>query len=428
MSLTLALHPVIELRFGSVTQLEGTLLQIDREDLSRLILEDGRLASVELEIVHSGEMCRAGIVFDVIEPRAKEPGFGVDFPGILGPMVTAGQGTTHVLQGIAVTVLDEGAQLVGGAGAERILEMGGPASEWTPFSRLQHLIVVPHARPNLERPVAQHALRGAALKVPVYLAQRAIGTPPAATEVFDLENQGPSAREGLPRTVYIAQVYAHQKTVPMDAQILYGHNTAGMMPVPLHPNEWLDGALVAPYGGAETYHFQETYFYQNHPIILELYRRHQKGELTFAGTIATVAVAREEDRDRNAMIAANLANWDLGAEAAILTNYGGGAPHVDMALMARACEVLGIRTAVQVSDMTRDRRVESAFLFNFPEVNAIVYGGGNDTKWEVPAVERVIAGNAALAEALSESQRLNARNICGVINFQGAQRLCAVAY
>ena len=40
---------------------------------------------------------------------------------------------------------------------------------------------------------------------------------------------------------------------------------------------------------------------------------------------------------------------------------------------------MGIKTAVQVTDLARDRRVESALLFNFPEVNAIVCIGGNST-------------------------------------------------
>ena len=72
--------------------------------------------------------------------------------------------------------------------------------------------------------------------------------------------------------------------------------------------------------------------------------------------------------------------------------------------------------------------MESALLFNFPEVDAIVYCGGNDTKWEVPPVERVIAGNPSAAEALSVSQTLGASNVIGVANSQGATRLRSVIY
>src|SRR4030095_13132370 len=82
------------------------------------------------------------------------------------------------------------------------------------------------------------------------------------------------------------------------------------------------GALVPSYhtslGGAE------TYFYQNHPVIAELYRRHQARELNFAGTVATIASADNLDRERNTRFAAHLVKWALRADAAVLTKFGGG--------------------------------------------------------------------------------------------------------
>ena len=84
--------------------------------------------------------------------------------------------------------------------------------------------------------------------------------------------------------------------VEEDERILYGSNTEGMVPVTLHPNEWLDGAVVCSYWVMRV----ETYFYQNHSIIQELYRRHQAGEINFVGTVATVAASLEADRNRTA--------------------------------------------------------------------------------------------------------------------------------
>ena len=179
----------------------------------------------------------------------------------------------------------------------------------------------------------------------------------------------------------------------------------------LHPDEWLDGALLPSYhtslGGAE------TYFYQNHPVITELYRRHHARELNFVGTVATIASADNFDRERNCRFAANLVRTVLKADAAILTKFGGGVPHTDLSETARFLEGMGIKTAVQVTDLARDRRVESALLFNFPEVNAIVCIGGNSTSWKVPRAERVIAasrgveGSArrALGSGIAERRR-----------------------
>jgi sarcosine reductase len=420
MRLTLAYHAVSDVRFGDRTQLDGTTLLVDQEALQRHLLEDHRLASVDLHVVRPGDSARFGVVFDILEPRAKAPGAGPDFPGILGPIEMAGKGTTHVLQGSAVTVLDEGAPIASG----KIVEMSGEARVACPYASLSHLVVVPHLMQGLERHTALHALRLASVKASVYLAGAAIGQGAATTEVFDTQGPVSARRDGVPRIAYIAQIHSRQRVAEVDEQILYGANTVGMLPVLLHPNEWLDGALVTSYSSRGV----ETYFYQNHPIISELYRWHRDGKMILVGTIATMAASDNDERARNCMLAAQQAKWLLAADGVILTKYGGGAPHADMALTARICEQLGIRTTVQVEDMSRDRRAESALLFNYAEVDAMVHVGGNDTHWSVPAVERAIAGNPEDTSTLGASQQLDASRLCGVTNQQGASRLRSFVY
>ncbi len=121
---------------------------VNAEALRRLLLEDPSLSRVEFEIVRPGESCRAGPVFDIIEPRAKEPDSSPDFPGILGPPQTAGMGTTHVLEGMAVTVLKET-----GAGDSRgapgyVLEMSGGPAAGTKYASLHHLVVILCTKPG----------------------------------------------------------------------------------------------------------------------------------------------------------------------------------------------------------------------------------------------------------------------------------------
>jgi short-subunit dehydrogenase involved in D-alanine esterification of teichoic acids len=123
-----------------------------------------------------------------------------------------------------------------------------------------------------------------------------------------------------------------------------------------------------------------------------------------------------------------LIQWNFRADGAVLTKYGGGLPHADLAETARLLEGMGIRTAVMVSDSSRDRRVESALLFNFPEVNAIVYNGGNGTEWNVPRVDRVIAATPELSELLVGPISIEASNIIGVTNQQGASRMRSLVY
>src|SRR5207248_6906382 len=130
MRLELAIHPILDLRFGDATALEGETLVVGVEDLKRALLADERLTDVDVEIVQAGESCRFGGVFDVVEPRAKAPGDGSDFPGVVGPMRLAGRGTTHVLRGAVVSVLGDASGMGGQAGAGTLAEMTGSAAEY----------------------------------------------------------------------------------------------------------------------------------------------------------------------------------------------------------------------------------------------------------------------------------------------------------
>jgi len=426
MQLKLALHRITAIRFGTATSLDGTTLVVDVEELRRLLLGDPSLSGVEFEIVQPGESCRAGPVFDVIEPRAKGPDSSPDFPGILGPPQTAGMGTTHVLEGTAVTVLKET-----GAGDSRgapgyVLEMSGGPAAGTKYASLHHLIVIPHTKCGVPGHAQQKTYRLAGLKTAVYLARAAVNETPVSTQTFELVGPATEDRQGLPRLVYVGQIFSRQRKPELGEQILYGADTDGMLPVALHPDEWLDGAVVPSYhnslGGVE------TYLYQNHPVIGELYRRHHARELNFVGTVATIAAGDNFDRDRNCRFAANLVRWALKADAAVLTKFGGGVPHADLAETARLLENMGIKTAVQVTDLARDRRVESALLFNFPEVNAIVCIGGNGTTWNAPRLERVLAASPEMVERLRGPFELEAMSVIGVSNQQGVSRLRSMIY
>src|SRR5262252_3003505 len=426
MQLTLAHHAVTEMRFGTHTQLDRTKLVIDQDELSRLVLEDETIESVDFEIVSPGESCRAGPIFDIVQPRAKAPGSSADFPGILGPPTSAGMGTTHVLEGAAVSVLAERSPGESRSVTGRVLEMSGPSAEATVYSSLQHLVVMAHTRKGLPIHVIDKAYRIAGLKVSVYLGRAALNQTPESTGTFEPVGPGESGREGLPRFAYVGQIFSRQWKPAVDEPILYGANTDGMLPVVLHPDEWLDGAVVPSlhswFGGTE------TYFYQNQPIILDLYRRHHAREINFVGTVATIAGSDNFDRERHCRAAAGLVKWNLRAEGVVLSKYGGGLPHADLAETARLLETMGIRTAVMVSDVSRDRRVESALLFNVPEVDAIVYNGGNGMRWELPRLERVIAATPQFLTLLTGPMKIDAPNVIGVTNQQGASRMRAMVY
>jgi glycine reductase len=424
MSLTLAVHTVSGISFGATTCLDRYTLVIDKNVLRQIVLQDFRIESVEFEIVRPGESCRAGPIFDIVEPRAKEPGVSPDWPGVLSAPQTAGSGTTHVLEGMAVTALREQSPGESRGATGYILEMSGEAGAGSHYAKLNHLIVIPHTKQELPLAARHRAYRLAQLKVAVHLARAALSSRPLRSEVLDTSIG--TGRDDLPRFAYVGQIFSRQRKPEAEESILYGADTDGMLPTLLHPNEWLDGAVLPSYhaslGGAE------TYFYQNHPVITSLYRRHQARELNFAGTVATIASADNFDRERNTRFAANLVTWALRADAAVLTKFGGGVPHTDLSETARLLECDGVKTAVQVTDLARDRRVESALLFNFPEVDAIVCIGGNSTNWTLPRVERVLAANSGFVDLLAGPFEIDSLNVVGVANQQGASRLRSMMY
>ncbi|MGH8595956.1 MAG: glycine/sarcosine/betaine reductase component B subunit, partial [Gammaproteobacteria bacterium] len=296
MHLTLAQHPITEIRFGPSTRLDASVLVVNEHELRDLVLQDTSLAAVDFAIARPGESCRAGPIFDVVEPRAKEPGTGADFPGIIGAPSTAGIGTTHVLTGAAVSVLAEMTPDPTRTATGRLLEMSGPAAGGSDYSALRHLLVMPHTKAGLPRQAVLKAYRVAGVRAAVYLAQAAIEHTPASRHSFDPIGPTEPGRDGLPRVAYIGQIFSRQRKPAVDEPILYGTNTEGMLPLLLHPDEWLDGALVPSlsswFGGTE------TYFYQNHPVILELYQRHHARQINFVGTVATVAGNDNFDRER----------------------------------------------------------------------------------------------------------------------------------
>ena len=188
MELTLSRHSVAKIRFDRATRLDGTTLLVDSEELRRLVLAGGSLAAVECEIVHPGESCRAAPIFDIIEPRAKARNSGPDFPGILGPPITAGMGTTHVLKGAAVTVLRERPPGDSRGATGYVLEMSGSAAAASPYGALCHLIVMPHTRAGLPGHARQQAYRMAGLKIAVHLAR--VGLAPSKSEARRLVQAG----------------------------------------------------------------------------------------------------------------------------------------------------------------------------------------------------------------------------------------------
>jgi glycine reductase len=201
-----------------------------------------------------------------------------------------------------------------------------------------------------------------------------------------------------------------------------------MVPTLIHPNEVFDGAITSalPALNVQTYHIQ------NHPILRELYRRHGR-ELSFAGVIITLAPNNVADIERVSNLSANLARYVVGAEGAVLTKTGGGAPELTMARTAQRCEQLGIKTAIAMLHMgadISDAKYGAMTIFSMPEVDAIVSMGVPFMELELPAVDRIIGRPDPSQEgpSIQEGMVRSIRWIKGSQCQLGSSRLKAVRY
>jgi glycine reductase len=419
MRLELAWSRVDDVLASAATRLSGRRLELDLAGLRALLAGDARLARVELDLTHPGERCRVGRVLDVIAPRARLD--GRDFPGVLTSLSRVGDGRTLALDGVAVVVTD---QQAAATAALALIDMSGPAADLSRFARTHNVVISAWPAAGVGAPEYLAAVRLAGLKTAVHLAQAAREGTPDAVEAYELPapTRAPAALAHLPRVAYVCQIHSHQRPTGIDEGILYGDPVRRMLPTLVHPNEVLDGAVVRGFMGRNA----TTWAWQNHPVIRALYARHGEA-LWFAGMVVTVAQATEPERVRSALVAAGLVANVLGADGAVLTKIGGGAPHVDMAQAAAQCEALGVKTTLIVEDMSTDGSAEGMLLFNFPGMDALVNVGSGQQPLTLPPMERVVAAGD-LAERLSGEVRVTYGTLCGAIEQTGATRVMALVH
>ncbi|MBI4297417.1 MAG: hypothetical protein HY676_02665 [Chloroflexi bacterium] len=423
MNLDMGTFRVNGVSFGSKTQLSNGALVINTQELKGRILEDRNFADVEFDIARPGEPVRIIHVTDVVEPRYKVHGPGCVFPGLLGPPTTVGQGITHRLAGVVVTVVGEPVPGEPIYRREAIIEMSGPAASIVPYGGLTHVTL--NLKPNLERfpqeeavdvlggtPRAELYTRStllAGLKAATYLAQATADLRPDSMEAYELTPCDLS----LPRVVFMYQV-----TRPM----FYGAEVPIMWGTAIHPNEILDGAVVKGASSLVASGRNTTYLDQNNQVVLEFYRRHGK-EVNFLGIVLYGGVTPSvDDKERVSSVASNMARL-LGAQAAILTEHAGSNLSQDAMLCLQKCERAGIKTVLIHHDVGIGPD-DPGFVFFVPEADAIALTGSREQPVTLPPVKKVIGGTRLLTKDLDPAGQLPLimGDIYGANNFLGMSR------
>jgi Glycine/sarcosine/betaine reductase component B subunits len=387
MQLDVADFPVREIRLGDSYGYQSGRLELDAEDLAQLVLRDHRIREAKFDTASPGDPVRITGIRDVVEPRVK---FGSDaqvFPGTVGPVAGVGYGLTHRLSGMTVlsTAAYEGT-IRAGTGVQRsaILDMWGPGAAASRFSSLVHLVLIMRLGESLAELDAHDAMQKAEFEVAKRLAEITQGLTPEHVEQYKLnDKERPSPR------VLLIQGCLTDSQQPHSGVSYYGLPIRDSLATLIHPNELLDGAIATNTTRAVAYS-PTTWDWQNHPLVLGLYREQEAGRLTFVGVILErISFDTFHGKEVIAHNTAQLAA-QVGADAALVSWIGSGNAFVEVMLTIRACERRGIKTTLVTYEYGGKDGVDSPLLYYAAEGNAVVSTGSRDRWIELPEAEKII--------------------------------------
>ena len=387
MRLEIADFPVRKIYLGNSHRYQAGTLEVNREDLVRLVLQDRRIREAKFDTASPGEPVRITGIRDLAEPRAKFGGDAQVFPGIIAPVQGVGGGLTHRLSGMTVvaSVAYEG-RIRAGTGVQRsaILDMWGPGAAASRFGSLAHLVLIMRLQEGLDELDAHGAIQKAELEVAKRLAKITEGLTPENVEHYELQDKGRSS----PRVVLIQGCLTDSQQSHSGVSY-YGLPIRDSLATLIDPNELLDGAVATNTTRGVAYS-PTTWDWQNHPLALGLYREHAAGRLNFAGVILErIAYDTFHGKEVIAHNTAQLAA-QLGADAALVSWLGSGNAFVEVMLTIRACEQRGIKTVLVTYEYGGKDGVDSPLLYYVPEANAVVSTGSRDRWIELPEAERII--------------------------------------
>ncbi len=391
MKLKLGYVTISDIRFGDKTCISGDVLYVNKNELEKLLTEDDRITSLELDIARPGEEVRMIPVKDVIEPRVKLDGKNGVFPGFMSKVNTVGYGETLALKGAAVVTCGS---VVGFQ--EGIIDMSGQGAEYTPYSKTNNLVLNVVVKQDIERHEKEECIRMAGLKTAKYIGETAENVKPDYTEDYETPAfvSGCNMYKGLPRVAYVYQL---QSQGLMHDTYVYGVDAKKILPTFIYPTEIMDGAVVSG-NCVSACDKNTTYAHMNNPIIKELYARHGK-ELNFVGVILTNENVTLADKERSSEYTSKLVEM-MNLDGVIISEEGFGNPDTDLIMNCKKLEGKGIKT-VLVTDEYAGRDGASQSLADADSLaDAVVTCGNANEVITLPPMKKVI-GNPKAADTIA---------------------------
>lgn len=380
-----------DIQFGDVTKVEEGTLYVNKEELIAEVSEDQNLKSVEVHIARPGESVRITPVKDVIEPRVKVEGTGGIFPGILSKVDTVGSGKTNVLKGAAVVTTGK---IVGFQ--EGIIDMTGPGADYTPFSKLNNLVIVCEPKDGVKQHEHEKSVRFVGLKAARYLGEAGRDVKPDEVNVYETLPLLKSIEKypDLPKVAYVQML---QSQGLLHDTYVYGVDAKQTLSTLLSPTEIMDGAIISG-NCVSACDKNTTYHHLNNPIVHDLFEAHGK-EINFVGMIITNENVYLADKERSSNWTAQLAEY-IGVDGVIISQEGFGNPDTDLIMNCKKVEDKGIKTVIVTDEYAGQDGASQSLADADVKADAVVTGGNANEVVTLPPMDKVI-GDAKYADTIA---------------------------
>lgn len=380
MKLELGKIEIDDIQFGESTEVDNGILKVNKEELLEKIADD-RIKDIDLNIVRPGDSVRVIPVKDVIEPRVKVEGDGGIFPGFISDNTMVGNGRTHALKGAAVMTTGK---IVGFQ--EGIVDMSGPGAEYTPYSKLNNLVITCEVKDDIDQHEHEETLRIMGLKAASYLGEAAKDVEPDRIETYENKSIPEAANQypDLPKVGYLCMLLSEGL---LHDTYVYGADAKNILPTLTSPTEFMDGAIISG-NCVSACDKNTTYVHQNDPVIEELYKKHGK-EINFMGTIITNECVTLDNKERSSNYAVKLAE-QLGLDAAIISEEGFGNPDADLVMNCNGLEEKGIKTVLITDEFAGRDGASQSLADATPKADAVVTAGNANMTITLPPMDKVI--------------------------------------
>lgn len=418
-----------DIKFADKSEIVDHVLYLNKSDLVKEAnLEDTYLKDIDFEIAKPGESVRIIPVKDVNEPRVKIEGNGEVYPGILNKVDHVGEGKTLALKNMAVITTG---QIVGFQ--EGIIDMTGKGSEYTPFSKLNNLVIVTNPKEGITQKNHEHSVRMVGLRVTNFIASLAKELEADSWKTYETKPLLEKVKE-YPDLKKVVYVYMLQTQGLLHDTYVYGVDAKQIIPTFIYPTELMDGAIVSG-NCVSACDKNPTYVHLNNDVIKNLYEEDGK-TINFLGVIITNENVYLDDKKRSSDMASKLAEF-IGADAAIVSQEGFGNPDTDLIMNCTKLEKRGIDTVI-ITDEYAGRDGLSQSLADADKLaNACVTCGNANEYVTLPKLDKVIGDlNAAKVIAGASDHSLHEdgsleveiQTITGATNETGFNKLTAKGY